>query len=149
MLDGAYVQIFGRLGSDVELRATKQGKTYGILSIAVNKGTKGFTKKEAPKDSTTKWYKSIVWNEQLLVNLEPFLKSGKKVLVIGELDIIQASQEDVKYPIIKVREKYGGIRVLEELKLPEDQLVAEEGEGIVPTELDLENDSIIAKEINY
>ena len=136
MRSGAYVEILGRLGSDIQIRSTREGKPYGVLSIAVNKKVKSSSQNGAPK-SIAKWYKAIVWNEHLLVKMEPLLKTGKKILLIGELDVIQPTTPGTKaHNIILVRSK-SGIAVLAETSMSEveEETSIEEQEEILPEEL--------------
>ena len=135
MRSGAYVEIFGRLGNDINIRYTREGKKYGVLSIAVNNKT-GISQEGKPIFGT-KWFKAIVWNEHLLVKMEPLLKTGKKILLIGELDVIQPTAPGTKpYNIIVVKSK-SGIAVLAESPIAEvdEETSADEREDIVPEEV--------------
>ena len=86
MNNGAYAEICGQLGADLEIKDAKNGKKYGILNVAVNKTLKqSESKKPVFK---TYWFRLHVWNQDILDNAD-LLKKGEKVLVIAELKTIK------------------------------------------------------------
>lgn len=136
MRNGAYVEILGRLGSDIQIRSTKEGKSYGVLSIAVNKKVK-VTSEDNKLINNTKWFKAIIWNEHLLIETAPLLKAGKKILLIGELDVVQTTAPKSKgNNIIVVRSKTG-IAVIAETTWAETEEIShvDEQESIIPEEI--------------
>lgn len=136
MRSGAFVEILGRLGSDVKLKTTVKGKTYGVLSIAINKKNNTSNDNVKPQFST-KWFKAFIWNEQLLTKMEPLLKSGKKILLIGELDVVPATTPDTKpQNIIVVRSK-SGIAVLADSPMAEidEEASIEDQEDLITEEV--------------
>ena len=111
MNNGAFAEICGQLGADLEIKEAKSGKKYGILTVAVNKTIKQTESREPI--SKSHWFRIHVWNQSILENAD-LLKKGEKVLVIGELKTIkkQIIAEDGitvlgQYPaiIINIRNK--------------------------------------------
>lgn len=87
MNNGAFAEICGQLGTDIEIRNAKNGKKYGILNVAVNKSVKQPESVEwAVK---TYWFKIHVWNQSILDSGAQILKKGEKVLIIGELKTLK------------------------------------------------------------
>ena len=72
------VMLIGRLGKDPHVGTTKQGGTYMSLSIATNQGY-GDKKK-------TVWWNVIVWNSNIVENLESKLTKGMQIYVEGMLE---------------------------------------------------------------
>ena len=87
MNNGAYAEICGQLGTDIEIRNAKNGKRYGILNVAVNKGVK--QPESGEWVSKTYWFKIHVWNQTILDSGAQILKRGEKVLIIGELKTLK------------------------------------------------------------
>ena len=88
----AYAEICGQLGADIQIKDAKNGKKYGILTVAVNK-----SKKDPETDrwvAKTDWFKIHVWNQAILDSGAAVLKKGEKVLVIGELRTIKKPVEE-------------------------------------------------------
>lgn len=71
------VQIKGTLGRDPELKATPNGTRLANFSVAVERGFGDKTQ--------TDWHNVVVWREDLLNFVEKYLKKGKTVYVVGEL----------------------------------------------------------------
>jgi len=70
----------GRLVRDAELKYTSTGKAVTKFSIAVSKRRKvGNEWKDEPH-----FFDLILWG-QLAENLQPYLKKGKQVSIVGEL----------------------------------------------------------------
>ncbi len=136
MRNGAFVEILGRLGSDIQIRSTREGKPYGVLSIAVNKKVRAFSQ-DNKLINITKWFKAIVWNEHLLVRMEPLLKKGKKILLIGELDVIQPTVPGARPHNIIIVKSSTGIAVLSDPMPPdfEEESLMEEQEDLLPEEV--------------
>ena len=70
------VNLFGRLGKDVELKYTANGKAVASLSLAT-------TEKQKDKE-TTEWHKIITW-EKLAENCNQYLSKGDQALVTGKI----------------------------------------------------------------
>lgn len=70
-------QIKGTLGRDPELKAAPNGTRLANFSVAVERG---FGDK-----AQTDWHNVVVWREDLLNFVEKYLKKGKAVYVVGEL----------------------------------------------------------------
>lgn len=76
------VVLQGRLGKDVEIRATTNGTQVGSVSIAT---TKGIKKQDGTWDNKTSWHNLVIWGK-LCETYSKYLKKGKNVLVKGELE---------------------------------------------------------------
>lgn len=74
----AHIVLFGRLGRDAEVRATANKKKFVSFSLAVD---------EKQLDNTTKtdWYSITSYQEGHCGKLVDYLKSGKLVMVSGNL----------------------------------------------------------------
>lgn len=70
------IELVGRLGKDVTLRYTPEGKAVASLNVAVDDGF-GDNKK-------TIWMRVSVWDKQA-ENCNQYLKKGSMVLVEGRL----------------------------------------------------------------
>lgn len=67
--------ITGNLGSDAEIKQTKEGRTYLSFSVAVSDG----------KDKPTTWFNASAWSERFTTSkLIEYMKKGTKVLVDGK-----------------------------------------------------------------
>lgn len=76
------VQLIGRLGADVEIKMTSQGKPYAHARLATNelyKTTAGEWKEDV------QWHKLSVWGEKLTRLLEQNGHKGSQLLVQGTL----------------------------------------------------------------
>jgi single-strand DNA-binding protein len=76
------VIIVGNVGRDAELSYTPQGIAVAKFSVAVSKIT---GKGESRQEKTT-WFRVTLWRERA-ENLYQYIKKGKKVMVIGEVDV--------------------------------------------------------------
>lgn len=72
------VTVIGRLGDSPVAGDTRNGKRYMRLSVATNQGY-GDKKK-------TVWWNVIVWNSNIVENLESKLTKGMQVYVQGSLE---------------------------------------------------------------
>ncbi len=84
------VQLIGRVGQDLELKETKNGKKFLNFSLATNEFYKN-AKGERVKETT--WHKIVAWNKpaELLTEL---VEKGNQILVKGKL--INKKYEDKK-----------------------------------------------------
>lgn len=70
------VNLFGRLGKDVELKYTANGKAVASISLATS---------EKRKDKEiTEWHKIIVW-DKLAENCNQYLSKGSQALITGKI----------------------------------------------------------------
>ena len=72
------VTVIGRLGQAPVAGDTRKGKRYMKLSVATNQGY-GDKKK-------TVWWNVIVWNDNIVENLESKLTKGMQVYIQGSLE---------------------------------------------------------------
>ena len=70
------ITIFGRLGTDPEIRFTSNGQKVTTLRVATNS-------RKGAKDETI-WWRVTVWGENF-EKLISFLKKGSAVIIVGEL----------------------------------------------------------------
>ena len=70
------ITIFGRLGTDPEIRFTSNGQKVTTLRVATNS-------RKGRKDETI-WWRVTVWGENF-EKLISFLKKGSAVIIVGEL----------------------------------------------------------------
>ncbi len=81
--------IVGNVGRDAELSYTPQGVAVAKFSVAVTKYT---GKGEDRKEKTT-WFRVTMWREKA-ENLHQYVKKGKKIMVIGEIDASAYTNKD-------------------------------------------------------
>ncbi len=74
--------IVGNLGRDPEMRYTANGKAVTVFTVAVNNRTQ---EDGEWKDKTT-WFRVTCW-DKLAETTNQFLKKGRKVFVVGRVDI--------------------------------------------------------------
>ena len=75
------VILVGNLGSDPEVRYTKEGKAVAVLSLATNESFKG---QDGEKKEVTDWHAVVVWGQQAEI-CKQYLKRGSLVLVEGRM----------------------------------------------------------------
>jgi single-strand DNA-binding protein len=81
--------IVGNVGKDAELSYTPQGIAVAKFSVAVSKVTgRGENKQEK-----TTWFRVTIWRERA-ENLSQYIKKGKKLMVIGEVDASAYTNKD-------------------------------------------------------
>jgi single-strand DNA-binding protein len=96
MYDNA-VRLIGFLGKDAEVKSTKTGNEYTVLSLATQASWKD--KKSGEYVNRTEWHRMIAW-----ANLSTFaatLKKGAHLSVEGELRYREFN--DKKHKKVKVR----------------------------------------------
>lgn len=72
----------GNLGSEVELRYTPSGVPVANFSLAVNKT---WTNSQGERQEKVTWFRIAVWRKQAETCAQ-FLKKGRRVLVVGEVE---------------------------------------------------------------
>lgn len=73
--------LIGNLGGDSELRYTADGTPVASFSLAVNRK---WTKEDGSHGEETTWFRVTAWRK-LAESLNPYLKKGGKVMVIGRV----------------------------------------------------------------
>jgi single-strand DNA-binding protein len=74
--------IMGNLGRDPEMRYTANGKAVTVFTVAVNNR---YQEEGEWKDKTT-WFRVTCW-DKLAETTNQYLKKGRKVFVVGRVDI--------------------------------------------------------------
>lgn len=77
------VTLVGHLGSAPELKRTKSGQRYAILSLATSERWKDKTTNE--RRERTDWHRVIVYAEPLVDVCEKWLSKGSKIYLEGRL----------------------------------------------------------------
>jgi single-strand DNA-binding protein len=86
------VFLVGRLGSDPEMKTTKNGKTYARLSLATDKWSK---LEDGKWEQKTEWHKVTVWGHEA-TKCADRLSKGAPVFVEGELSRYNYEQNGEK-----------------------------------------------------
>jgi single-strand DNA-binding protein len=73
--------ICGNLGSDPELRQTRNGKSVCNFSVATNRS---YTNGNGEKQQETTWHNVVAWGD-LAENCDRYLTQGREVLVEGRI----------------------------------------------------------------
>lgn len=76
------VILIGNLGADPELRSTPQGTSVASFNLAVNKA---WTNNQGERQEKVIWFRITVWRKQAEI-AATFLKKGRRVLVVGEVE---------------------------------------------------------------
>ena len=74
----AEAELYGTLDKNVELKTSKNGDSYGVLSITVTRAS-----------GKTNRFTVFIWNQKLLEIYTNDLKKGATVWMVGELEIIR------------------------------------------------------------
>ncbi len=74
--------IIGNLGRDPEMRYTPDGTAVTSFTVAVNRR---WTGKDGSEGEKTWWFKVTCWRK-LAETTNQYLKKGRQVMVIGEVD---------------------------------------------------------------
>ncbi len=75
------VILMGNLGSDPDVRYTKEGKPVAVLSLATNEVYKT---QEGEKKEVTDWHAVVVWGQQAEI-CKQYLMKGSLILVEGKM----------------------------------------------------------------
>ncbi len=77
------VMLIGHLGQAPELKRTKGGQRYAILSLATSEYWRD--KQTGERKKQTDWHRIVVWNEHLLELVEKYCTKGSKLWIEGKL----------------------------------------------------------------
>ena len=76
--------VIGHLGGDPEIRRTQDGRPIGSMSVATSETWRDKTTGE--RKERTQWHRVVIFNEGLCKVAEQYLKKGAKVLVEGQME---------------------------------------------------------------
>lgn len=74
--------VVGNLGADPEMRFTPDGTPVTNFRIAVNRR---YTRADGQTEEITKWFRVTCWRK-LAETVNQYLKKGRQVMVIGEIN---------------------------------------------------------------
>ncbi len=77
------VILVGNLGRDPEIRNTQDGKKIANLSIATSDSWRD--KNSGERKEKTEWHRVVIFNENLAIIAEKYLRKGSKVYIEGVL----------------------------------------------------------------
>lgn len=80
----------GNLGRDCELRYTPSGAAVNTFNMACSET---WNDKEGAKKERTEWVRIVVWGKPA-ESLEPYLRKGKQVAVVGKLQTKKWKDKD-------------------------------------------------------
>jgi len=83
MADINSVELFGRLGSDAEIRTTQSGRDVASFSLATDTGW--YDKDKGEWHKNLHWHKIVTFQPGLISVLRDKGKKGVRVIVDGEL----------------------------------------------------------------
>lgn len=86
MSDFNRVILLGRIGNELELKTSAQGKPYLKLSLATNSFRSG-------EEKTTHWHRVMVFGHQAEI-CATYLKKGSQVMIEGFLEVRTYSDKD-------------------------------------------------------
>lgn len=89
--DRNIVELSGRLVRDIKLGTTKDGRTYGVITVLIR----------GKSDKKPQFFEAFIWNEKLIEFYGRYLKSGRRVMIRGAL-----ARND-KQLYLNVTEDYG------------------------------------------
>lgn len=84
--------ITGRLGADVEIRRTQDGKPIANLRVACAETWRD--KNSGDRKEKTEWFSVVIFSEGLCKIAEQYLKKGSKVLLQGKIATRQWTDKD-------------------------------------------------------
>jgi single-strand DNA-binding protein len=82
--------LHGFVGKDAELKMTPNGMALLSFSLAT---TETWKTKEGEKKEKTQWHQIKVWGKQA-EGLEPYIKKGIELIVIGKTEYTEAPDKD-------------------------------------------------------
>ena len=71
------INLIGRIGKDIELKATESGNSYVRFSLACNR---------MDKNKTTDWFDLVAWNKTAEI-IAQYCAKGKMIAVTGQMQI--------------------------------------------------------------
>ena len=74
--------ITGRLGADVEVRRTQDGKPIVNMRVACSETWRD---RNGERKEKTEWFSVVIWSEGLCKIAEQYLKKGSRVLLQGKM----------------------------------------------------------------
>jgi single-strand DNA-binding protein len=74
--------ITGRLGADVEVRRTQDGKPIVNMRVACSETWRD---RNGERKEKTEWFSFVIWSEGLCKIAEQYLKKGSRVLLQGKM----------------------------------------------------------------
>lgn len=86
------VILIGNLGSDPEIRATKDGKEIANLTLATSETWKD--RNTGERKEKTEWHRVVIFSEGLVNVVKNYLKKGAKVYVEGQLQTRKWADKD-------------------------------------------------------
>ena len=75
--------IVGNLGSDPEIRQTRDGRAVANLRVATNESWKD--RNTGERNERTEWHRVAIFNEGLVRVVENYLQKGSKVYIEGQI----------------------------------------------------------------
>lgn len=82
--------IVGHLGADPEIKQTKDGKSFGTLSVATSDT---WTSRDGEKVENTEWHRVKVWDKQAEF-ASKYLRKGSLVYVEGKIETRKYDDKD-------------------------------------------------------
>ncbi len=105
------VILVGNLGSDPEVRHTKEGTPVAVLSLATNESYKT---DDGQRKEVTDWHAVVVWGQQAQI-CQQYLKKGALILVEGKMKSrLWQDKNGQKHKSVEVLA--GSIKFLDKLK---------------------------------
>lgn len=74
--------ITGRLGADVEVRRTQDGKPIANMRVACSETWRD---RNGERKEKTEWFSVVIWSDGLCKIAEQYLKKGSRVLLQGKM----------------------------------------------------------------
>jgi single-strand DNA-binding protein len=95
----ARAQIIGYLGQDPEVRDLSNGNKVVSLSVAT---TRKWKDKDGEKQEKTSWNRVVVYNKNIADPCAKYLKTGSKVMVMGDLETRDYEKDGEKRTITEI-----------------------------------------------
>lgn len=90
MYEEAIVEIYGRLATGIMIGRLPDGRQYGKTIISVSKISPAYSSGYQETCQTT-YLPVFIWNQELLEKEGSLLKKGLRVLLTGELELLDRS----------------------------------------------------------
>lgn len=75
--------LIGNVGKDPEIKTTQKGTKFATFRIATSE--KWTDKATGEKKEESQWHNVVVWNENLVLIVEQYVKKGNRILVRGQI----------------------------------------------------------------